>query len=82
VPGVDERTIAAISMETAQGQAECAQANDECYVKVARLLGGDRLLWAEMERASGSKKKAPVKIVVLLFDAEKGTLSRSRRGST
>jgi hypothetical protein len=74
VLGVDERTVAAISMETAQGQAECVQANDECYVKVAKLLGGDRLLWAEMERVGKGKKKAPVKILVLLFDAEKGTL--------
>lgn len=74
VPGVDGRTVAAISMETAQGQAECAQANDECYAKVAKLLGGDRLLWAEMERASKGKKKGPVRILVLLFDAEKGTL--------
>ena len=74
VPGVDERTIAPISMETAQGQAECAQANDECYVKVARLLSGDRLLWAEMERAGGTKKKGPVKVVVQLFDAEKGAV--------
>ena len=74
VPGVDERTVAAISMETAQGQAECAKADDACYGKVAKLLGGDRLLWAEMERAGKGKKKGPVKILVLLFDAEKGTL--------
>ena len=74
VPGVDERVVAAVSMETAQGQAECAQANDECYAKVAKLLGGDRLLWAEMERVSKGKKKGPVKIRVLLFDVEKGTL--------
>jgi hypothetical protein len=74
VPGVDERVVAAVSMETAQGQAECAQANDECYAKVAKLLGGDRLLWAEMERVSKGKKKGPVKILVLLFDVEKGTL--------
>ena len=74
VPGVDERAVAAISMETAQGQAECAQANDECYAKGAKLLGGDRLLWAEMERVSKGKKKGPVKILLLLFDAEKGTL--------
>ena len=74
VPGVDERVVAGISMETAQGQAECAQADDECYGKVARLLGGDRLLWAEMVRASGAKKKAPVKILVLLFDADKGAV--------
>jgi len=74
VPGVDERTVAAISMETAQGQAECAQANDECSAKVATLLGGDRLLWAEMERVSKSKKKGPVKIQILLFDAQRGAL--------
>jgi hypothetical protein len=74
VLGVDERTVAAISMETAQGQAECVQANDECYIKVAKLLGGDRLLWAEMERVGKGKKKGPVKILVLLFDAEKSTL--------
>ena len=74
VPGVDERTVAAISMETAQGQAECVQANDECYAKVAKLLGGDRLLWVEMERPGKGKKKGPVKILVLLFDAEKGTI--------
>ena len=74
MPGVDERTVAAISMETAQGQAECAKADDACYGKVAKLLGGDRLLWAEMERAGKGKKKGPVKILVLLFDAEKGTL--------
>jgi hypothetical protein len=74
VPGVDERAVAAISMETAQGQAECSQANDECYAKVAKLVGGDRLLWAEMERVNKGKKKGPVKILVLLFDVEKGTL--------
>ena len=74
VTGVDERAVAAISMETAQGQAECAQANDECYAKVAKLLGGDRLLWAEMERVNKGKKKGPVKVLVLVFDVEKGTL--------
>ena len=74
VPGVDEKTVAAISMETAQEQAECSRANDECYARVARLLGGDRLLWVEMERTGKGKKKGPVKILVLLFDAEKGTM--------
>jgi len=72
VPGVDERTVAAISMETAEGQAECAQVNDECYRKVAKLVGGDRLLWVEMERLTKGKKKGPVKIVVILFDVDQG----------
>jgi len=42
--------------------------------KVATLLGGDRLLWAEMERVSKSKKKGPVKIQILLFDAQRGAV--------
>jgi hypothetical protein len=75
VPGVDERVVAAISMETAQGQAECVQADSDCFTKVARLLGGgDRLLWVEMERAKKAKKKGPVKVVLTLFDVEKGTV--------
>jgi len=74
VPGVDEKTVAAISMETAQGQAECAEANDQCYRKVAALVGGDRLLWAEMERVAKGKKKGPVKIALLLFDVEQGAM--------
>jgi hypothetical protein len=74
VPGVDEKVVAAISMPTAQGQAECAQADDACYAKVAGLLGGDRLLWAETERAGKAKKKGLVKVSLMLFDVEKGTL--------
>jgi len=57
VLGVDDRTVAAISMKRAQGQAECVQANDECYAKVAKLLGGDRLLWAEMERVGKVRRR-------------------------
>ena len=74
VPGVDDKAVAGISMETAQGQAECAQANDDCYRKVAKLVGGDRLLWVEMERAGKAKKKGPVKVTVLLFDADSGAM--------
>jgi len=74
VPGVDDRTLAAISMATAQGQAECVQVDDACYAKVAGLLGGDKLLWAEMERAGKAKKKGPIKVLVMLFDVEKGTV--------
>jgi hypothetical protein len=72
IPGVDDRVVAAVSMATAQGQSECVQADNACLVKVAGLLSGDRLLWAEMERAGKAKKKAPIKVVLTLFDAEKG----------
>jgi hypothetical protein len=72
IPGVDDKVVAAISMATAQGQSECVQADNACLSKVAALLNGDRLLWAEMERAGKAKKKAPIRVVLTLFDAEKG----------
>jgi hypothetical protein len=74
--GVDEIATAAISMVTAELQAECSDTGAACWSKVATMLDTDRLLWVEMGR--GPKKKGPVKVSVVLFDAEtSAVLSRS-----
>jgi hypothetical protein len=75
--GVDEIATAAISMETAELQAECPDTGEACWAKVANMLGADRLLWVEMGRGL-KKKKGPVQVSIVLFDAEKSAvLSRA-----
>ncbi len=75
--GAETPTLATISMETAQLQAECSETGEPCYTKIARLVDTDRLLWAEVEKTGGkgaSKKKAKkseTKIQVVIFDRDK-----------
>jgi hypothetical protein len=75
--GAETPTLATISMETALLQAECAEPNEACFTKIARLVDTDRLVWAEVEKTGAkgaSKKKAKkneTKIQVVLFDRDK-----------
>jgi hypothetical protein len=76
LPGADVPTLATISMETAQLQAECAEATETCYLKIARLVEADRLLWAEVEKAGTKVKqkkkgKPGFKLQITLFDRDK-----------
>jgi hypothetical protein len=76
VTGVSETTTAAISMEMALMQVECAQASDECYGKIGKKLEADRLLWGEVEQGTRSKKKkaAPTTVRIVLFDVDKSSI--------
>jgi hypothetical protein len=73
--GAGAPTVATISMETAQLQAECSEPTESCYLKIAKLVEADRLLWAQVDnaRAKGKKGKGKpgVKIQVVLFDRDK-----------
>jgi hypothetical protein len=77
LPGAEAPTLATISMETAQLQAECADATETCYLKIARLVEADRLLWAQVEnngaKAANKKKKGKpsLKLQITLFDRDK-----------
>jgi hypothetical protein len=72
VAGVSETTNAAISMEVAAMQLDCTQPTNQCYGQIAKHFEADRLLWAEIERARGKKKKAAPTIVrIVLFDVER-----------
>ena len=73
--GATDATLATVSMETAQLQSECTEPTDGCYLRVARLLEGDRLLWAQVEKVAGKgkkrKAKAGTRLQVILFDRDK-----------
>jgi hypothetical protein len=76
LPGAEAPTLSTISMETAQLQAECADATETCYLKIAKLVEADRLLWAQVENGSakGNKKKKgkpSFKLQITLFDRDK-----------
>jgi hypothetical protein len=79
LPGAEDAVLATVSMETAQLQSECADPTETCYLKIARLVEADRLLWAQVEKVSGKgKKKAKkpsTKIQIVLFDREKLAVS-------
>jgi hypothetical protein len=76
VGGVSETTTAAISMDMALLQVDCAQPSDECYGKIARKLEADRLLWGEIEQAARPKKKkmAPTTVRIVMYDVEKASI--------
>jgi hypothetical protein len=76
LPGAEAPVLATISMETAQLQAECAEATETCYLKIARLVEADRLLWAEVDKAGAKAKpkkkgKPAFKLQITLFDRDK-----------
>lgn len=76
LPGAEAPTLTTISMETAQLQAECAEATEACYLKIAGLVEADRLLWAQVEnggaKANKKKKGKPsFKLQIMLFDRDK-----------
>jgi hypothetical protein len=74
LPGADAPVLATVSMETAQLQAECADPTETCYLKIARLVEADRLLWAQVENVGKGKKKKgkpSFKLQVTLFDRDK-----------
>jgi hypothetical protein len=77
--GAEDATLATVSMETAQLQSECAEPTETCYLKIARLVEADRLLWAQVEKVAGKgkkkAKKASTKIQIILFDREKLAVS-------
>jgi hypothetical protein len=76
VPGFGESATETetVSMEVALMQLDCAQPTGACYARIAKQFEADRLLWAEIERAQGRKRKktAPTTIRVFLFDAGRG----------
>jgi hypothetical protein len=74
VSGVGEMTNAAISMEVAGMQLDCTQPTNLCFGQIARHFGADRLLWAEIERARGKKKKAPTIVRIMLFDVARADI--------
>jgi hypothetical protein len=71
VSGVSETTTATISMEVAAMQLDCTQATNQCYGQIAKHFEADRLLWADIERARGKKRKAPTTIRIFLFDVDR-----------
>jgi len=79
LPGAEDAVLATVSMETAQLQSECSEPTETCYLKIARLVEADRLLWAQVEKVSGKGKKKTKKpstrIQVVLFDREKLAVS-------
>jgi hypothetical protein len=80
LPGADDAITVTTSMETVQLQSECAEPPDACYLKIAKLLEADRMLWAQVETAGKGKKKkkTSAKIEIVLFDAEKpGVVGRA-----
>src|ERR1035437_5486574 len=73
--GAADAVAATVSMETAQLQSECAEPTDGCYLRIARLVEADRLLWAQVEKVGGKgakKKKAKpsTRIQFILFDRD------------
>ncbi len=70
-PGTSASVRAAVSMEVAQLAIECIQPTPACYSAVARSLGADRLLWAELHPAADK-----IEITVVLFDVGAGTAFR------
>ena len=72
-PGTGASTKAAVSMEVAQLAIECIQPTPECYAEVARSLGADRLMWAEVRPPSESDETI---VTVVMFDVEVGKSSR------
>jgi hypothetical protein len=76
VGGVSETTTAAISMDMALLQVECAQASDECYGKIAKKLEVDRLLWGEIEQPAKAKKRktSPTTVRIVMYDVEKASV--------
>jgi hypothetical protein len=79
LPGTESAITAITSMETAQLQSECADSTVECYLKIARLVDADRILWAEVEAAGkGKRKKKNLNhIRVVLFDAKRAAVMGS-----
>jgi len=75
LPGVEDATLATVSMETAQLQSECAEPTETCYLKIARLVDADRLLWTQVEKVAGKGKKkgkkTSTRIQIILFDRDK-----------
>jgi hypothetical protein len=75
LPDAEDAVLATVSMETAQLQSECAEATETCYLKIARLVDTDRLLWAQVEKIAGKGKKKAKKggtrIQIILFDRDK-----------
>ena len=79
LPGAEDAVLATVSMETAQLQSECAEATETCYLKIARLVDTDRLLWAQVEKVAGKgkkkAKKSGTRIQIVLFDRDKLSVS-------
>jgi hypothetical protein len=79
LPGAEDAVLATVSMETAQLQSECAETTETCYLKIARLVDTDRLLWAQVEKVAGKgkkkAKKSGTRIQIVLFDRDKLSVS-------
>jgi hypothetical protein len=79
LPGAEDAVVATVSMETAQLQSECADATETCYLKIARLVDTDRLLWAQVEKVAGKgkkkAKKSGTRIQIILFDRDRLAVS-------
>ena len=85
LPGTENAVLATVSMETAQLQSECAEPSETCYLKIARLVEADRLLWAQVEKVAGKgkkkAKKSSTKIQIIVFDRDKLAVSGHSDGT-
>jgi hypothetical protein len=72
VPGTTSCSRAPVSLEVAQLAIECIEASEACYGKVARSVGADRVLWAEL--AAGQPPAKTIRVALVLFDAGAGTV--------
>jgi hypothetical protein len=75
VPGVDDSSVAAVSLEVAQLSIECVEPTVTCYTKVGRSLDANRLMWAEI----GAAEKKKIKVTVTLFDVDARKPHSARR---
>jgi hypothetical protein len=72
VPGAASCSRAPVSLEVAQLAIECIEATEVCYGKVARSVGADRVLWAEL--AAGQPPAKTIRVALVLFDAGAGAV--------
>jgi hypothetical protein len=72
--GTSAGVKAAVSMEVAQLAIECIQPTPSCYTAVARSLGADRIMWAELAPVPPPDEK--IKITVVVFEVQGATASR------
>lgn len=64
--GIDDRHVSKVSLEVVQLSIECVEPTVVCYEAVGKSLAANRLLFAEIEKAS----KKSVKVTITLFDVD------------
>ena len=79
VTGIDDYFLSKVTLEVAQLAIECVDETKECWSAVGKSLTSDRILLAQIARATKKKHDHSLQLIVTYFDVGDGRAAARRQ---